>query len=174
MVGVSWPRARFDCVLWPGQFLKTMSTGKCQSLSYMACSIPLVKLLSCFAAQFCPWSSFSPDTPWSNCETNVYLQWKQPTGYQVCIREHKLHAKAMSFLRGKAKPMLTFCLPTGLPWCLWAVSWAMCMLRVWMFFEMELDPQVYDFAYLLQVSYCLWGGGFPLISTLRQSKIPHA
>jgi len=25
------------------------------------------------------------------------------------------------------------------------------MLRVWMFFEMELDPQVYDFGYLLQV-----------------------
>uniref|UniRef100_A0A9L0SHL6 Phagosome assembly factor 1 n=1 Tax=Equus caballus TaxID=9796 RepID=A0A9L0SHL6_HORSE len=36
-------------------------------------------------AQFCPWSSFSPDTPWSDCETNVHLQWKQSTGYQVCM-----------------------------------------------------------------------------------------
>lgn len=60
-----------------------------------------------FAAQFCPWSGFSPDTPRSNCETNVHLQWKQPTGYQVRVGEHKLHAKAMGSLGGRAKPLLT-------------------------------------------------------------------
>lgn len=68
----------------------------------MGCTVLLVKLCPVFAAQFCPWPSFSPDTPWGNCETNVHLQWKQPTGYKVCVGSTNFLGHGLPGREGKA------------------------------------------------------------------------
>lgn len=47
-----------------------------------------------------------------------------------------------------------------------------CMLRVWMFSGMELDPQVYDSASLAAGQFLALGWGFSIITLLRWSKIP--
>lgn len=130
--------------------------GKCQG-----CSVLLVKHLSCVCSPLCPWSGFSSDTPWSNCETNVYLQWEQPTGYRS-------RGSTGFMLRpwvpwgGRTVSLLTLCLPLRAPVmplsCFLGNVYGECgCLPGW------TGPQAYDSASLLQVSSWLWGWGSPII-----------
>lgn len=154
---VDWPGARFDCVLWPSQFLKTTRAGEMPEPGSHGLQCALSKpFVLCLQPNFAHGLA-SLQIPHGATVKRMYIY----SGNSLQDTKYVWGAQAswaMGSLGRRAKPLLILCLPPGLPWCPWAVSLAMCMLRVWMFFEMELDLQVYDFGYLLQVSYWPWGG----------------